>query len=411
MEHEEPGIERVLTDSALSGLDLEDLLVELLGRVRDLLAADTAAVLLLDDEGDELVARAACGIEDEVRQGVRVPLGRGFAGRIAAAKRPMRLERVDATTVTNPILWEKGIEVMAGAPLLSGDTVLGVIHVGRLERRTFTDDDVELLEMVADRMAGSIRNRQLAIEQAAANLLERSLMPTVLPRCPGLEFAARYVAAEERSVGGDWYDLFTVPSGQLWVVLGDVAGHGLHAAVVMGRIRSALRAYTMLDLPPEQVLDLVDRKVSHFEIGTIATVAVAVTEPPFDTVTVALAGHPPPVIAAPKKETVLSDAEAGPPLGVGLGTTRTARSFAVEPGAVMVFYTDGLVERRDESLSAGLRRLCKVVEPDHPESVARTVMRELVGSTPPRDDIALVVVRRVADEADSEPVRADGSRG
>jgi serine phosphatase RsbU (regulator of sigma subunit) len=116
------------------------------------------------------------------------------------------------------------------------------------------------------------------------------------------------------------------------------------------------------------------------------------------------------VIARLDGETVLADAEAGPPLGVGLGTTRTARSFTVEPGAVVVFYTDGLVERRDESLSAGLRRLCKVVEPGHPESVARTVMRELVGSTPPRDDIALVVVRRVATEVARESVRADSFR-
>ena len=229
---------QALTDTSLAQLDVHDLLVELLSRVRDILDADTAAVLLLDEGSGMLEARAAQGIEEEVRQGVRVPLGAGFAGRIAATRGPIRLDRVDATTVANPILWEKGIRVMLGLPLLSGDRVLGVIHVGRLEDRPFTDDDVELLQVAAERVASVTQSRLLSIERAAATLLERSLLPPRLPRCEGLEFAARYVPAEARSVGGDWYDLFTLPSGKLWIVAGDVAGHGLQAAVVMGRIRS-----------------------------------------------------------------------------------------------------------------------------------------------------------------------------
>src|SRR6185369_5834153 len=97
-------------------------------------------------------------------------------------------------------------------------------------------------------------------ERAAATVLERSLLPAMLPRVPGIELAARYVAAEDRSVGGDWYDVFRTPSDELWLVVGDVAGHGLRAAVVMGRVRSALRAYTLLGIAPERVLELVDRK-------------------------------------------------------------------------------------------------------------------------------------------------------
>ena len=112
------------------------------------------------------------------------------------------------------------------------------------------------------------RKGVVSLERAAAALLERSLLPTKLPNVPGLEFATRYVAAEDRAVGGDWYHLFTVPSGALWIVVGDVTGHGLHAAVVMGRIRSALRAYALIEPSPHRVLDLVDRKVEHFEIET-----------------------------------------------------------------------------------------------------------------------------------------------
>jgi phosphoserine phosphatase RsbU/P len=388
---------RALTDASLTHLDVDDLLGELLTRVREILDADTAAVLLLDENSGTLVARAARGIEEEVRQGVRVPVGAGFAGRIAATRTPIRLDRVDATTVANPVLWEKQIKVMLGIPLLSGDRLLGVIHVGRLEDRPFTDQDVDLLQMVAERVADVTQARLLAIEEAAAGLLERSLQPSRLPRCEGLEFAARYVPAEGRSVGGDWYDLFTLPSGALWVVAGDVAGHGLHAAVVMGRIRSALRAYALLDLPPHEVLLLVDRKVDHFEIGTIATVACAVMQPPYDTMTLALAGHPAPVIAAPGRPAELAAVEPAPPLGMASDVGHWSTDVALPPGAVVAFYTDGLVERRHESLSVGLERLRATVTAGPADTVARDIMRALMADWVPQDDIALVVVRRTGE--------------
>src|SRR6185295_17410677 len=120
----------------------------------------------------------------------------GFAGRIAATGSPVVLTRVNATTVSNPILWEKGIRVMLGVPLLSGAQSVGVLHVGRLDDRPFSDDDIDLLQIVADRVAAAIQARSLVIERAAAALLERSLLPLTLPRCRGLELAARYVPAE-----------------------------------------------------------------------------------------------------------------------------------------------------------------------------------------------------------------------
>ena len=129
---------------------------------------------------------------------------------------------------------------MLGVPLLTAERPLGVLHVGRLENRPFTDHDVALLQVVADRVVGAIQGQALAVERAAAVLLERSLLPDQLPSQPGLELAARYVPAQGEAVGGDWYDVFTLPSGELWIVVGDVAGHGIQASIVMGRIRSAL---------------------------------------------------------------------------------------------------------------------------------------------------------------------------
>jgi GAF domain-containing protein len=150
---------QLVTDAALSHLDLDELLGELLTRIRDVLDADTAAVLLRDELRNELVARSAVGLEEEVEQGVRIPIGSGFAGRIAADLRPIVIDDVDHTDVLNPLLLKKGIKSLLGVPLVASDSVTGVLHVGTLEPRFFTFDDKELLELVASRAA-------IAIEKA-----------------------------------------------------------------------------------------------------------------------------------------------------------------------------------------------------------------------------------------------------
>jgi signal transduction histidine kinase len=155
---------QAVTDVALAHLPLDELLEELLLRIREALDSDTAAFLLLDDTGSELVARAAKGIEEEVERGIRIPVGKGFAGRIAATRRPVVLDDVDHADVLNPILREKGIKSLAGVPLITRDRVLGVVHIGALTPRTFTPADVELLEVVAQRAAVAI-DRSLAHEQ------------------------------------------------------------------------------------------------------------------------------------------------------------------------------------------------------------------------------------------------------
>ena len=156
-------LERVqaVTDLALAHLELDELLPVLLTRIRDVLGADTCAVLLLDEERGELVPRAALGIEEEVEQGVRIPLGKGFAGRIAASGRPVILDNLAEAEIVNPILREKGIQSMLGVPLLVQGRSIGVLHVGTLTPRRFTHDDEELLQLVADRVAVAIERGRL----------------------------------------------------------------------------------------------------------------------------------------------------------------------------------------------------------------------------------------------------------
>src|SRR5437773_7778152 len=176
-EHSRPErLERLqaLTDAALVHLDLEELLSALLERTTELLETDTCAILLLDEERSELVARAAIGIEEEVERGVRIPLGRGFAGRVAAERRPVILDDVDHADVLNPILREKGIKSLCGVPLLVQGESVGVLHVGTLVPWEFTEHDVELLQLAADRAAVAIEYARLfEAERLARERLER----------------------------------------------------------------------------------------------------------------------------------------------------------------------------------------------------------------------------------------------
>ncbi len=241
---------------------------------------------------------------------------------------------------------------------------------------------------------GAIQARQLAVERVATALLERSLLPGRLPKCPGLEFATRYLTPDEL-VGGDWYDVFTVPSGELWVVTGDVAGRGLHAAVVMGRVRSALRSYALVSSDPAEVLELTSRKVQHFEMDTMVTAVCATSYFPYNEFRIATAGHPPPLLVPVDGPGDFADLRIGPPLGVRC-ETRSSTVVPLPEGGVMVLYTDGLIERRGEILDQGMERLRNLLiadSADSAEGVCRRLSRAMVEHGV-QDDVAIVAVRR-----------------
>ena len=385
---------QLITDAALSRLDDRELLAELLERTRDALQADTAAVLLLDFASGQLIATAAAGLEEEVRQGVRIPVGRGFAGRIAAEHQPVILDHVDHTTVLTPILWAKGIQSMMGVPMVAGGRVIGVMHVGSLTPRRFTEHDVGLLQLAADRAAAAVQSMTAQADRLAAAALQRSLVPTSLPVVAGAEMAARYIPGSG-GVGGDWYDVFTLPTGELCVVVGDVAGSGLPAAVIMGRMRSALRAYALETRDPAEVLGKLDRKMQHFEADAMATVLYAVIDPGLDRMDICLAGHFPPVIAYPGQPAELASVPVGLIIGIADPAPRPVTSLPILPGALLCFYTDGLIERRGELIDDGLARLCRAVTVEPAEAACATVMQELVGTGSARDDIALLMLRRL----------------
>ncbi|RKT55661.1 PP2C family protein-serine/threonine phosphatase [Saccharothrix australiensis] len=383
-----------VTDGALRELDLDKVFDVLLMQVRDLFAVDTVTVLLTDVDGGHLVARAASGLEEEVFQGVRIPVGVGFAGQVAQRREPVQISHVDASTVVNPLLWQRGLRTLLGVPMVVHGDLVGVLHVGSTTPRRFTDAEVELLQLVADRLATAAHVHRSRSERAAAAMLQESLLPAHLPATEGWEMAARYVPGTDSGVGGDWYDVFPLPDRRIGLVIGDVVGSGLAAAVVMGRLRSALRAYALEFPSPADVLGKLDRKASHFEANTMATVAYAVIDLPTSRVELALAGHLPPALAVPGRPTAFVDAPLGPPIGYHLGVEgRRATGVDLPPGALAVLFTDGLVERRGQDLDDRLDALRQAVSPAAPETACTHIMTTLVGDRPATDDIALLAIR------------------
>ena len=397
----------VLADAALSRLDEQTLLETLLDRVRKVFQADTAAVLLLDRSASQLVAAAASGIEEEVRQGVRVPLGAGFAGRVAESREPVILTKVDHATVRNPLLVDRGIRSLLGVPMFAGGKIIGVLHVGTLSDRPFGPQDVELLQMAADRAALALHSMMSQDDAQAAVALHRSLLPTKLPVVPGIDLSARYVAGTG-NVGGDWYDVFVLPDGKLGVVVGDVAGSGLQAAVIMGRMRSALRAYVLETSDPAVALRMLDRKIQYFEPDAMATVLYGLYAPETGELVFSSAGHLPPVLAAPAWHAAgVLPVQPDPPIGTADDPERRSTTASIPPGALLCCFTDGLVERRDQAIDIGLGRVAATLDELIAADLSRSdrsvplaedacalVMRTMVGNESARDDIALLALHR-----------------
>lgn len=395
-----------VADPALSLLDVPDLLDELLERVRRVLRTDTAAVLILDPHVNQLVATASKGLEEEVRQGFRIAVGNGFAGAVARTRQPVVLEEVTSDNVFNPLLLRAGIRSLLGVPIFAAGEVIGVLHVGTLTPRTFTADDLHLLQLAADRAAAAGYTRMRKLEQSAALALQRSLLPPQIFNVAGLQIAARYVPGHELGVGGDWYDVFTLPSGWLGLVIGDVSGHGLASAVVMGRIRSALRSYALIAESPARALTLLDDKVRHFEAGALTTALYAMISPDRTTVLLSSAGHLPPVLVTPGEANALVDMPVDAPLGVGrTAHRRRITTISMPAEALLMCYTDGLVERRQQVIDVGLKELLDAAGPGHPETVCATVMSRVARESP-TDDIAVLAVRRMADVLEGQHVAA-----
>jgi GAF domain-containing protein/anti-sigma regulatory factor (Ser/Thr protein kinase) len=375
----------------------ENVMEQLLTRVREVLGTDTAAVYRLDDEEQTLVAHASQGLEEDVERGVRVPIGRGFAGVVAERRAPVRSRDLDGVELVSPLMREKGIESLLGVPLVVEDRLLGVLHVGSREPREFTGDDVALLELAAERLAVAIdHSRMYEREHVVAETLQRSLLPESLPDIPGTTMASRYMpGAADVEVGGDWYDVIPLASGRVGLAMGDVVSRGVRAASVMGQLRNALRAYALDGRPPVDVLERLNGVLRTLERREMATLAYMVLDPSALSYTVASAGHPPPLVLAPDGGVSLIEEGRGPPLGAVADPGYAESSGVLAPGVTLLLYTDGLVERRDMWLDEGIARLTTEAGAAtglEPSALVERLLSELVPEGGGEDDVAVLAV-------------------
>nr|WP_236072025.1 SpoIIE family protein phosphatase [Streptomyces polyasparticus] len=273
---------------------------------------------------------------------------------------------------------------------------LGTLTLARAhDSPPFTRDDADITRELAARASSALeRARRFSHEHAMALELQRSLLtpPGILH--PGMETAARYLPADDRAlIGGDWYDAIALPEGRILLVIGDVMGHGVEAAVAMSHYRSSLRALAYAGLAPAVILKHADRLVAESGFERVATCLLALVDPKTSQVTYANAGHLPPLGLCPAGSAVQGPIPVGPPLGTGMGTYR-AHQAPLPEGGVLLLYTDGLVERRDEDITTSLERLRGVRLPaDGPlETFLDDVLAAVKGDGQ-EDDIALLVAR------------------
>jgi PAS domain S-box-containing protein len=387
---------QLLVDAALAHRTLDDILFDLVTRVRAVLDADAAAIFLA---GEATLELAAASPSAPVEPGADpLVFGEGFAGRVAAERQPLLVQDPSPEGLPYPALEELGIDSLIGLPLLAESDVTGVLVVAAAAPRHFSTDDLNLLRLAADRVALAVDHaRVYEREHRIAETLQRSLLPERLPQLPGLSVAARYLpAAAEAEVGGDWYDVLPTPGGGVGLVMGDVAGKGLAAASMVGQLRSALRAYALEGHAPARVVEQLNRLVWTEEEQTqMATLIYVVVDPVEERLHWVNAGHPPPLLLGDGAGPRFLEGGSSVPLGVLPFPEFQEVSVDIDSGATVVLYTDGLVERPGEHIDVGLNRLSGVVRgaPADPQELCDLVLRELVPDAGAPDDVALLTLR------------------
>lgn len=388
---------------------------------------NTAALLMLEslvseDEqkdqlsgGERLVRRMAVAHEDPdaswdaafpTGELLRYPPDTPYT-RVLESGKPESLVVTDDAAVGLASIWMRTpvARLLSGSamlllPLQAGETLLGFfVCVRQPGYHRFDAYDAELGMAFANRAAMFMDGaRRYSRERATALTLQRSMLPTGLSYPSSVEVRHRYLPGSKLiEVGGDWYESIALPGGRVALVVGDVAGHGVRAAVTMGRLRTAIKTLTMLELSPADTLQRLD-ELMH-ELGRtephFATCVYAIYDSVEGTCEVASAGHLPPLLVHPDGRNELLDVSPAPPLGVGEGPIRS-RTLDVSDGSLLVLYTDGLVEKRGEDIDVGLQRLRDIFGPGSAARPLGGLCREALAGVyddRQRDDIAVLIAR------------------
>ncbi|GGS85612.1 SpoIIE family protein phosphatase [Streptomyces chromofuscus] len=306
------------------------------------------------------------------------------------------------------VVHENGMHSLMVVPIRARRTLLGVAVFVRSEDPVpFGEADLMLAEEFARRAAMSLdQARQYCREQTAALALQRNLLPRRLRGGAAVETASRYQPADiDRGVGGDWFDVIPLSGARVALVVGDVVGHGVHAAATMGRLRTAVHTLADMELSPEEVLSHLDDTVQRLAEADAdapdgcttvvgATCLYAVYDPATRRCTMAAAGHPPPAIIDPQGRVTFPDLPTGAPLGIGLGGFFESVELELPEGTLLALYTDGLVETREHDIEQGMQRLGEALaQPGRPLEELCTRAMEPFRDQAAHDDVTLLLVR------------------
>jgi serine phosphatase RsbU (regulator of sigma subunit)/PAS domain-containing protein/anti-sigma regulatory factor (Ser/Thr protein kinase) len=296
---------------------------------------------------------------------------------------------------------DSGLHSLITVPLQARGVVLGMVNFWRAQQDAFEEEDRAFAEELAARAAVAIDNaRRYTREHALAVTLQRSLLPRSVPDQSAVEVAHRYLPARA-GVGGDWFDVIPLPGARVALVVGDVVGHGLHAAATMGRLRTAVRTFSSLDLSPDELIRHLDELVARVDSEgndsegiTGATCLYAIYDPVAGLCSLARSGHPGPALVHPDGTVDQLQVPVSPPLGLGGGLPFESAEFTLPEGSQLVLYTDGLVEDRNRDIDTGLDMLRDALQgPGRtPEETCQAVLDALLPARP-SDDIALLVAR------------------
>ncbi|GHJ94942.1 hypothetical protein SNE510_44610 [Streptomyces sp. NE5-10] len=366
----------------------------------------TDRLRLTDLEGDELVlvpdpdptpAAELCEVRSgsalaEVLRGVRPVFGDSAAARTALG---------ELLGAEHPL--PRGLRAIL-APLRGRRRVIGAaVFLRRTEQPAFDPDDLLVGAQLATHTALGIDKAVLYGREAyIADELQRTMLPDSLPQPTGVKLASRYLpAAETARVGGDWYDAIPLPGSRVALVVGDVMGHSMTSAAIMGQLRTTAQTLAGLDLPPQEVLHHLDEQAQRLGQDRMATCMYAVYDPVSHRITVANAGHPPPILLHMDGHAEVLRVPAGAPIGVG-GVDFEAVELDAPAGATLLLYTDGLVESRLRDVWTGIEQLrerltaaARLTGPDHApplEALCDDVL-DMLGPGDRDDDIALLAAR------------------
>jgi PAS domain S-box-containing protein len=353
-----------------------------------------------DNTGAAFVYKVGDLIAAPLTSSAAVALSRGKP--LLARNRPEIRRQVPYTPGHAEALLARGVHTLMALPLIARGVTLGVAVLARAEHpEPYGEADLRLVSDLVSRAAVHIDNARLYTrEHDAAVTLQRSLLPRDIPPVPGLDLAYRYQPASRAAeVGGDWFDVIPLDGGQVALVVGDVTGHGIHAAAIMGQLRTTTATLARMGCPPEEIMAQLGGVVSAHGDESGATCLYAVYDPASRRCVLASAGHPPPALRYPGGTTEFPDLPAGLLLGVGPGSYR-ATDIDLPAGSVLALYTDGLVEQPGQDIGTGMSRLARALAAGPARSLHQLCDSVLASLAPcPRDDIALLLARTTAQMA------------